>query len=461
MKNWKKLLNEQLDAEAPALKKEILDAPILTDRNRASDEVLKSGNSLIKAKTGIFAACGAAVLALIFALLCILGAFNNVNAPANGLIFTLEINPAVAFSTDETGKVLSVNALNADADVILSDERTLNKIKNVPLSQAIVAYTDCAAKLGYIDLNATKTAVRLCSPAEGGSTGDEAAESLQTYFKSKGVFAAVVQSPLDLTALSESTGITDAKNASEMAKKLGALPEKHGERLSESDLNDLQTLYQTYIMGENTLEYVRNELTQNLTSIVSNAVLLSKLTLRNYEITLNAKNPIFLGDYWKVKQSGKAYDDADFANSMNEMQTLLSEYEEEFGVAIKSGEELTKAAEVYSEFSKIDLAVELAQFVTDLSLSNFSQVIEKISGMFENVGSDVSALKSLLSAPQTAQEYFSQLQISLSQTFSLKLQSYRETYEQVRAQISDENYDDFIDGILQEYGSLENFWKNK
>lgn len=459
MKSWKKQLNKEFDTAAPALKNDVLNAPIITAQTQESD--IQNGNVLVKRKAGIFASCGAlAILIIIFAFLAIFGVFGSTPV-TDRFVFSLEVNPAVSFVTDKDGNVKSVNALNEDADVILSDESTLDKLKNVPLSEAVVTYTDCAAKLGYLDLSATENAVRLSSSTETdkallASTSD----SLRSYFKTNGIFAVVVEDVITVNELSTRLGVEVKSNLTELTASLENLSVRYGERIeTDASAEKIKSYYETYILGAQTLEYVQGELLGNVEKIISNAQMLSQMGLCSYNIMTHKDNPFnpIPADYWTVKNYNGADYGAEFAALMDEMGALLTEYENKFGVSIGNITDLTSAVAAYSSLAGIDFE----ELFSSLTVNDFRTSAAKYVGMLKNIGNDVSGLEALLSVPQTAQEYVAQLQTALQQLHGSRTEQYKGIYEQERGEISETEYNDFVNSIVREYGSLENFWNKK
>ena len=64
-------------------------------------------------------------------------------------VFTIEINPSITLATDKNGIVTDIMSSNADADVILNGAEAESKMKGKKISEAVVWYTDKAARLGY------------------------------------------------------------------------------------------------------------------------------------------------------------------------------------------------------------------------------------------------------------------------------------------------------------------------
>lgn len=459
MRSWKKRLNDEFDNAAPALERAVLDAPIATARNAESD--VTTGAVLARRRLVPFVSVGVfAVLAAVFGFLGIFGVFSPRRA-ADRYVFSLEINPAVSFVTDGDGKVLRVNALNGDADVVLSDAGVSEKLNGAPLSEAVVTYTDGAAKLGYIDLTKTENAVRL-STGRGTDGGllESTADALRGYFKANGIFAAVIEDALDASELCARLGVDGASDISELARALDNTPVRYGERAAAgATAEELKSLYETHIVGTQMLECVRGELLDNIDDIISNARLLSQMGVCNYKIMMHRDNPFspIPVDYWTLKGYPDAEYGEEFAALMAEMDSLSAEYNSKFGVSIGGISDFTTATDVYSSLSGIDLE----ELFRSLTADDFMTSAAKFVGMLKNIGSDVAELEKLLAVPQTTEEYFAQLRTTLARLSASRAAHYKDIYEQQRTALTEAEYDAFVEELVREYGSLENFWDNK
>ena len=65
----------------------------------------------------------------------------------------IEINPRAMFVADKNGNVISVTALNSDADVILSHSGIVEQLKSQKIDGAMKDFLDYSARLGYISFN--------------------------------------------------------------------------------------------------------------------------------------------------------------------------------------------------------------------------------------------------------------------------------------------------------------------
>lgn len=459
MKSWKKRLNEEFEAAVPALSREVLNAPVQS----VKEEEKPRAKKISPLKKRLFFGSGfvAAALAIVFTVLGVTGVFAPPAAPKlAGGVYTLEINPAVAFVTAENGKVLSVKSLNEDADVVLSDEKTRDKLINAPINEAVVAYTDAVVKAGYIDITKRENAVKL-SYVEWVDEDrlNSVTESLQDYFKQKGVYAAIVEKFLTKRELCEKVGVAVTNKTDELFNELEGLSAFFADRsVKNASTEELQNLYNEYIVGKSTLEYVKKELISRISDIAEGALLLKEIGVCNAKIFTSIYNPglIINYDYWRIKSTPNLTYKEEFAALIKEMDGLIDEYEQKFGKKIATLDEYNAVRDAFSAFQDVNIK----DFLTSLTVADFRSSLGKYITVLKNIGYDTSALEEIINAPQTAEEYFGQLRVITRQTLLSREKGFENVYSAPREQISATDYDDYISEIIAKYGSLENFWEN-
>ena len=459
MKSWKKRLNEEFEAAVPALSREVLNAPVQSVKEEEKPRAKKI--SPLKKRLFFGSGFAAAALAIVFTVLGVTGVFAPPAAPKlAGGVYTLEINPAVVFVTAENGKVLSVKSLNEDADVVLSDEKTRNKLINAPINEAVVAYTDAVVKAGYIDITKRENAVKL-SYVEWVDEDrlNSVTESLQDYFKQKGVYAAIVEKFLTKRELCEKVGVAVTNKTDELLDELKGLSAFFADRsVKNASTEELQNLYNEYIVGKSTLEYVKKELISRISDIAEGALLLKEIGVCNAKIFTSIYNPglIIPYDYWRVKSTPNLTYGEEFAALIKEMDVLIDEYEQKFGKKIATLDEYNAVRDAFSAFQDVNIK----DFLTSLTVADFRSSLGKYITVLKNIGYDTSALETIINAPQTAEEYFGQLRVVMRQTLLSREEGFENVYSAPRKQISATDYDDYISEITAKYGSLENFWEN-
>lgn len=460
MKSWKKRLNEEFEAAVPALSREVLNAPVQSVKEEEKPRAKKI--SPLKKRLFFGSGFAAAALAIVFTVLGVTGVFAPPAAPKlAGDVFTLEINPAVAFVTAPNGKVLSVKSLNEDADVVLSDEKTRDKLINAPINEAVVAYTDAVVKAGYIDITKRENAVKL-SYVEwvDGDRLNSVTESLQDYFKQKGVYAAIVEKFLTKRELCEKVGVAVTNKTDELLDELKGLSAFFADRsVKNATTEELQNLYNEYIVGKSTLEYVKKELISRISDIAEGALLLKEIGVCNAKIFSSINNPGFIihpYNYWEIKNTPNLTYKEEFAALIKEMDGLIDEYEQKFGKKIATFDEYDAVRDAFSAFQDVNIK----DFLTSLTVADFRPSLGKYITVLKNIGYDTSALEAIINAPQTAEEYFGQLRVVMRQTLLSREEGFENVYSAQREQISATDYDDYISEIIAKYGSLENFWEN-
>lgn len=457
MKSWKKQLSEEFDRAAPPLSDEVRNAPItLTGTTHARVETIPDGNTLVK-RIGIFGGGALAIsLAFLFILLAVLNVFPT--APQPSFVFTLEINPAVAFVTDREGTVQSVTALNEDADVILTDDNAIAALTDIPLQEAVLRYTDTAARLGYLHIDEAGDAVRIsyCDGTDSALTS-RVRNGLQTYFRRSGIRAAVVENSLSAAALADRAGFHGSTALTDLGQQLKNTSARYDERcLNGTDETQIKSLYETNVVASQVKELVQNELLEHISSVHQNGTQLKNILRLNDEISRHEDNPsIFHNDYWSVKRFyGNRTFSAEFTALMEETESALEEYYQTFGIEIDSSFDLMALIGFYSVFAELLPGSTVLSMTQEAFLSSAYSLL----GVLESVGCDVTALRELFTVPQSIADYVQASRASSTLLYQSRSEHYRTVYEAERAEIDEKEYDSFIDGLILRYGSLDNYW---
>lgn len=371
-----------------------------------------------------------------------------------------EINPAIAFILDDDYKVTEVKSLNGDADVIISDEKNLSALIGKDINTSISVYVDLATQTGFIKADEKENAVKLSGYGLTEDYLSELKNSLITALSEKGVYSVVLTDEIDLSAFKNLVGIDKDVKTEKIYETLINLPSIFSERgLDVIETEKLQTVYKEIVIAERGYSLFLEELTNNLAKLADNAELLLKITSNNFSIMTHADNPCLLfKDYWSVKTSGKNYE-GEFLALMNETEELIKEYENEFGIKINS---LTEYSEIVSDYTFLsDKYGSISSAVTKITKEDFYDNYELFVKILKNAGCDVSVFEKAFSLPETVEEFISGQKEILVKSLQAKLSANEEKYSAERTPLSQSDYDDYIKDIVDRYGSLENFWKNK
>ena len=478
MKNLKKLLNNEFEAASPELSEEVKNAPIITGKEAVEIEVAaRYGNTVAaesKRKLYIGAALIAVFIALVFAVLAATGTFKNGGVTIKtDYVFAYEINPAVAFVTDEKGVVKNVSSLNKDADVVLSDEETANKIKNVPLETAVVTYTEAVAKLGYLDIKKSETkeslsAVRISFAESADKIISSVKSSLEGFFKSHGIFSAVVDDKVDVKELCSRVNVEyDEKGG---LKSLSDTLETenntyYGKVNKNATEAEIKNLYENEIVGSDILDIVRGGLIENLNKIKKNAEMLKNIYDLNDKIMAHADNPISIfgklaADFWTLKRLyGLDYDyGEEFSALMSETNLAVEEYKEYFNKELKSSDDLEEAGNVYKNLGGV-FGAGIEAILKNFTSEDFIVSPEKFISLLKLIGIDVTDIENIIkSVPTTVEKYIAEMKSAVSMLKTARYEKFSAVYEEARNEITTADYDEYINRIISSYGSLTNFW---
>ena len=100
---------------------------------------------------------------------------------------------------------------------------------------------------------------------------------------------------------------------------------------------------------------------------------------------------------------------------------------------------------------------ELANYISD---EVFDRVGETLVQLISLVWPDASALQDLVHIPQSLQEFAQKVTDFLNVQVQMRLQFYGEMYQTVREAISDADFDAFVQNIVAQYGSANDYWQN-
>ena len=479
MKNLKKLLNDEFEAASPELSEEVKNAPIITGKEAVEIEVAaRYGNTVAaesKRKLYIGAALIAVFIALVFAVLAAAGTFKKGGVTIKtDYVFAYEINPAVAFVTDENGVVKNVSSLNKDADVVLSDEETANKIKNVPLETAVVTYTEAVAKLGYLDIKKSETkeslsAVRISFVESADKIISSVKSSLEGFFKSHGIFSAVVDDKVDVKELCSRVNVEYDEEGGLKALSDTLETEnntyygKVNKNATEAEIKDL---YENEIVGSDILDIVRGGLIENLNKIKKNAEMIKNIYDLNNEIMAHADNPLIFSllgkgaDFWTLKNlCGLDYDySEEFSALMIKTDLAVEEYKEYFNKELKSSDDLKEAGNVYKNLGDV-FGTGIEAILKNFTSEDFIVSPDKFISLLKLIGIDVSDIESIInSVPTTVEKYIAEMKSAVSMLKTARYEKFSAVYEEARNEITTADYDEYINRIISSYGSLTNFW---
>lgn len=461
MKSWKNRFKSEIRkiTERMEMRSDVKAEPLCgVERRDVETEERKRPS-----RKGFYGVFGGLVATALVAVLTIVAIANYFPSNSKGgdkfYACVVEINPSVAFLTDEDLKVVDVKPLNGDADILLSRDSTRSDLIGDSLKIALKKYSALAAECGYIDVASKNNAVRVSNYGIDAETFGSVKESLAKSLASDGVYAAVIGRELDSVSVADVLGLEASAVADAKALKetFCGLPYTFAERQVEnSDTAQLEEKYGEDILGGIIYPILRGDLTKNVSNIIDGATALLEISSLNLKIKFHFENPVLFGGYWDVLEKG--YDeDGDFGSLMSQMQGALEDYETKFGVALT----VDTFAELNDKCDNLRKKYDsISNALVEIVKGDLGAVSEMLDAL-EIVGYDVSVWRVVAQLPTTIEEYASKAKIAATQSLQDKINSYYETFSVPRQSISDELYGEYIEDLIEKYGSLEDYWESR
>ena len=446
MKDLKNKWLDELETVMPDLEQDVIDAPILVGERQT-----RTKRSFAKwtyaVAVSVFAVLIAVVLSIYFATKN-LG--ENPPVASSGYVAVLEVNPKVMFTVDDDGNVVAVTALNSDADVVLSSRERLAEMTEKPLSESINAFLDYSGRLGFIDVNG-QDAIKLSHTATPEKI-DGVIKSVENFFKENGVFAVVVSSQNTLSQISSKYGFENPQSIDTFIDKIKTSPMLFSERqIVDMTLEEIQKIYQDTVILGDMQDYVQQQLSYGIKS----GEALVEIYELNRQIVAHPDNPALIwGDYWAVTDNFEVFSE-DFGLLVDSMTEKLNSFKETYGTEFES-HTLELAYIAYKSISENGLK-ELEDLLNSFTDEHYINALPMIKGFLLEGNISFGDFDVL---PLNEEEFVQKTQSYLNGMFDAYAESNKTAYETARETISNDSYQDFVDGIIQEFGSLENYWNS-
>lgn len=449
MKEFKEKWLKELDEAVPKLSQDVLDAPILVG---AEDTPQKRKFNLSWKWITVFASLATAILLTVLLSIFVFGG-NTDGAPptvSDSYFAVLEVNPEVVFTVDDNSKVLSVTALNSDADVIIADESRLKSLIGVSFEDSVKIFIDYCAKLGYLKMDQSG-AVKITHSGKD-ETLASAVSGIENYFKEKGIFSLVVTAKASVKEISSKLKLGELQTFDDVVGALKQLPSLFSEREAlGKTIEEIQSAYkETVILGD-MQDYIIEKLRRGLIS----GQKLEEIYDLNETVKAHQDNPLLLIgglDYWALQSLSVEFT-AELNGLLAQMADKLQEFENSYGVILDS---LLLNAN-YLLYSVVD-----KQFVTSIIESDdenaYLESLPLIKALFVENGVELDFEEDFDVLPTSKEEFSAKNANYLSQLYDVCVQDNKALYETQRESISDGDYQAFLNEITSEFGSLENYW---
>ena len=149
---------------------------------------------------------------------------------------------------------------------------------------------------------------------------------------------------------------------------------------------------------------------------------------------------------------------SDLKELMKEMEELLNEYFDISGSNILSGPELKIA---YAYVTTLPME-EIRKLAETLDNDELTKNLEALINFVKLVDQDAASnLEKYCKIPEGIEEYKSKVKEVQTSNYNSRKKKYEEEYKRVKESINANQYKEYLDALIEKYGSLENFWKNK
>ena len=447
MKSLKNRWESELDAKIPALREDILSAPIPScEREEASAPLFST--PWYKRFFSKFSFSWKPVVPLLTA--CVIGlttlgvALSFLVQPVHVGVISVEVNPQALFSVDEEGIVTAVVSVNEDADILLSENRAL-EMTGKRVEEAVTIFVDYTARLGFLDLDAPD-AVRISSCEENDYLR-EVGDRLESYFLNKGSYVAVAQEKMDLPNFCARVKMDTAESVELLKTKIESIPALLFERESEGKTTEeLQQVYREKVPEYGVKELLNAQLSLGLEKVDT----INRISDLYEEILLHRDNPLRYG-YWEWVD--KVYPDT-MSAIMQEMSQKLSFYKTQYGV------EIDGALSLFAERAKCALIPVqiLRDVLLDYTMDAFMRNYEAICEIFSLLGIDEDKISIWYDLPDSIESYKEKVKDYQSARFALLGEKNLSIFEKTREGIKAEEYTAFVNEIISRYGSLSAYY---
>ena len=205
------------------------------------------------------------VLAFACTALASCTALAEKSAPTGALTYIgLRINPEIEMVTDESGVVVSANAVNEDGEVVLSEV----ELEGLTAEDATVEFTETAVDLGFMDPENGKDTVYVDVNSENAEVAEKVektlSDKLMKFFEKKGITGKVSKEVLDSYIVAAEEWNVTPGHAKIIARVLEANPELTYDELLNLTVKDLLELLKTNVKN--------NDVTADLKKSYNDAV---------------------------------------------------------------------------------------------------------------------------------------------------------------------------------------------
>lgn len=446
MNKIEKQLKKELESRVPQMSSKLIDYPITTSPIVKKRKRFNWYHWLSTATLGL-------TVAII--LMVLLLKPNNTVDPGVTIkhnLYMLEVNPTILFTVDEDDNVVDLKSGNTDADSVLVSLDT-TKLVGSPVCEVIEEVTEELIEMGYFSTQ-NKNAIKLSSlDNENQPQASLISSKLSTLFCQKGYFVAVIEDEIDIAEFNEKYNV-QLKDAEGLRKYFDSL---EGLSYKNKKLTDDQ------IKAEYKNNYLNNYLSDLITLELDNIEKASDLILQIYNIYIEIlesdeiRFPI--KDYFQIDKMNLDILNLKMKKKFIEMKELLDSYYELTGneitnslelISIKNKHELIFVDQIKEKLEKINTFINENEF--EAWINNIVQLLD-LDNKYN--------INDIIKSPDSVEELEEKINTINNKINENKKEKFKSEFNESKDKITEEQYKDYIDSIIEEHGSLSDFWKNK
>ena len=485
-KDLKRFLEEELDRIAPEMSAKVERAPIAASSRETSAKPRRKTGRRTRVTVTISAIAAALVIAVVLAVV-VPPMFDPVPERGGDGFLLMNINPDVEILFDKDGKVTSVKAGNADADVLLADESFRSSLVGESVDEAAAAVAERALEMGYIAGDASSPdAVGLT--VVGGDGVAKIGAAVRAAFVELGAACVVVAKTADRAWLAERFDVAEGE-LTDMLAEVKASADAYFERIAQKtdSVEELTEEYAASVAG-----LLKNKLRMLAGEARAVQALLAKLKAVNADIAEYASDMTDLpfgllspSDIWGADDFLSEHPDfvmsPELSAAVEDAHELLEELSE-YDCEPQNGIEAWGLTEAVDKF--VELCDEYGDRVLgliDQTNQDISDAIDKVEDLYQEAKNivlgllgDVSdALPGIMTDFETALDNIAEFAADIDSASDFVAKTNEliaaasdvrfdlgETMDSLRDKLTAAEYADVESALIEEYGSLEAWYES-
>lgn len=437
MKKIEDQIKKELDERVPKMSQRLMSHPITTNQIQNKKEIKWYYALIPSLATLVF------TVLLIVMLIKPSSSIPNDSPTTKNNLYMLEVNPTILFTVDENNNLIELKSGNSDADSVLANLDT-DQLSGKPISNVIELLTGELIEMGYFSYSDSNV-IKISSLNDDEAQTNIIKNDFISYFCQSGYYVAVVNDKLDVNDFNSRYN-TNLSNVDNLLAYFNDLNKLNYENIEDSDI-DISELY--------TKNYLSNYLNQiiedEINRLESEKTLIKAIFDKNNELIDKYKL-----DYWALKKLNEKFNH-NIKNELAEIDLLLKQYNE------MTKEDIDNVLEFTSIKGKLDLIniehiKEIYSKIDNLINSEYLDYINELISLLD-LG---NKFDDILSIPNTKEELNIKLESINNKIKENKKEKYKNEFDKQKDKITEAEYENFINSIIENNGSLNDFWeKNK